>query len=340
MSASAHPVEFATTLFCPAFAGGEIARRSEELGFDIQLFGENHNMCADVFGELRLAAAATTRLRLECGPVNFVTRDPGVIASAIAAVQLLSDGRAICGIARGDSAVALAGRAPQRHAGLERDLGVLRTYLGRGVVDHGERESSLQWIGQREYTPPPIQLVCSGPRAIRLAATTADRIGLSVGANPERVGWAMAIIDDALAAAGRTRADVRVGLFLPMAITSDRAGAADALRPRVAGWAHMSSFPGNDLAQQPEVMRRVTEALRTGYDYRYHKAGVPADNPNTRIVDGEFADWFGVGGPPAYLIERLGQLVEAGIDYFVSVLEGTEQERFAAEVMPTVRNAR
>ena len=80
--------------------------------------------------------------------------------------------------------------------------------------------------------------------------------------------------------------------------------------------------------------------LRTGYDYRYHKAGVPADNPNTRIVDGEFADWFGVGGPPAYLIERLGQLVEAGIDYFVSVLEGTEQERFAAEVMPTVRDAR
>ena len=92
-------VEFGTTGFCAAFSGAEVARESEELGFDVQLFGENHAMAPDVFGEMRAAAEATSKIRLLCGPVNFVTRDPGVIASSIAAVQIASAGRAICGVA-------------------------------------------------------------------------------------------------------------------------------------------------------------------------------------------------------------------------------------------------
>jgi 5,10-methylenetetrahydromethanopterin reductase len=330
-------VEFSTTGFCPAFRGGDVARESEELGFDVQLFGENHNMSADVFGEMRSAAAATTRIRLMCGPVNFVTRDPGVIASAIAPVQIASGGRAICGIARGDSAVALAGKRPQRHDALARDLDLLRTYLTRGSVTFGAQESRLEWIGDLDYAPVPIDMVCSGPRAIALAATRADRIGLSVGADPARVRWALDIVETALAEAGRTRADVRVGAYVPVAVTDDRPRGRAEIRWRVAGWAHMSSFPGHDLDAQPEIMRRVTTRLRDGYDYRYHRAGVPLDNPNNALVDEEFADWFGVGGPPAYVADRLSELVDLGIECFGTALGGPERERFASEVMPAVR---
>jgi hypothetical protein len=99
----------------------------------------------------------------------------------------------------------------------------------------------------------------------------------------------------------------------------------------------MSSFRGNDLGRQPEVMRRVTEKLREGYDYRFHRAGVPADNPNTRLIDEEFADWFGIGGPPPYVADRLGALVDLGVSFFGTALEGNERERFASDVMPLVR---
>jgi 5,10-methylenetetrahydromethanopterin reductase len=332
-------LEFATTCFCPAFQGATIARTNEQLAFDVQLFGENHNMVADVFGELRDAARATSRIRLLCGPVNFVTRDPGVIASAVAAVQLLSDGRAICGIARGDSAVALAGRRPPRHDDHARDLGVLRRYLDLDAVKFGDRTSRLEWIGEQPYRRVPVEMVCSGPRAIALAATVADRIGLSVGANPDRIRWALGIIDAALDAAGRSRDDVRVGAYVPVAVSKDRSSGRQDLRSRVAGWAHMSSFPGNDLSAQPEIMQRVTNRLRDGYDYRYHRADVPADNPNTRQIDEEFADWFGLGGPPSYLSERLIELAELGVRTFVTALGGDEHERFALDVMPAVRAA-
>jgi 5,10-methylenetetrahydromethanopterin reductase len=332
-------VEFGTTNFCPVFHGAEVAAANEALGYDVQLFGENHNMAADVFGELRDAARATTRIKLLAGPVNFVTRDPGVVASAIGPVQILSGGRAICGIARGDSAVALAGRSPQRHDALARDLALVRRYLERDTVRFGDRESRLEWIGSLDYTPVPIELVCSGPKAIALAATHADRIGLSVGANPDRIRWALRIIDDALAAAGRTRADVRIGAYVPVAVTQTREEGRREIRFRVPGWAHMSSFPGNDLEAQPEIMRRVTERLRHGYDYRFHRAGVPLDNPNTRQIDEEFGDWFGLGGPPAFLAERLHELVELGVTTFVTSLVGDEHEQFALDVLPAVRRA-
>ena len=50
-------VEFGTTGFCPAFQGAALAARSEALGFDVQLFGENHAMAPDIFSEMRAAAA-------------------------------------------------------------------------------------------------------------------------------------------------------------------------------------------------------------------------------------------------------------------------------------------
>lgn len=334
-------MEFGTTGFYPAFQGAAIAKASEDMGFDVQMFSENHARVPDAFGEMRDAARATTRIRLLSGPMNFVTRHPGIIAAGIVPIQAVSGGRAVCGIASGDSAVAAAGRRPQPVAELERDLATLRTYLHHGdVAVEGGATSRLEWADALPEPPVPIQMVCSGPRAIAVAATLADRIGLSVGANPERVEWALRIIDGALAAAGRDRDDVRVGLFVPLAVTADRSRGRAEIRTRVAGWAHMSSFRGNDLSQQPEIMRRVTSVLRDRYDYRYHHPGAPRENPNTALCDEEFGDWFGIGGPPSYIVDRLGELVGMGVDFFTCALPVPERERFAAEVMPAVRAVR
>jgi 5,10-methylenetetrahydromethanopterin reductase len=334
------PLEFGTTGFYPPFTGAEMARRSEELGFDFQMFSENHTRVPDCLGEMRDAVRSTDRIKLLCGPLTFVTRNPGVIASGILPIQLLSGGRAICGVASGDSAVAVAGKRPQHVKELERDLGILRSYLHQRDVTFGDMTSRLEWAAGLAFDPVPIQMVCSGPRAIAVAARLADRIGLSVGANPDRINWALKIIDEALGESGRSRDEVRIGAFLPVAITSDRATGRKAIRPRTAGWAHMSSFKGNDLSQQPEIMRRVTSVLRDTYDYRYHHPGAPAENPNTAACDEEFGDWFGIGGPPSYVVDRMGELVELGLDFFVTALPPAEREQFADEVMPPLRTLR
>jgi 5,10-methylenetetrahydromethanopterin reductase len=336
----ARRVEFGTTGFYPAFSGATNARLAEAMGFDIQGFSENHSRVPDAFGEMRDAIRETTSIRLACGPVNFLTRDPGVIASGILPIQILSGGRAICGIASGDSAAAAAGRRPQRIAPFERNLAMLRTYLHRGEVEFGDRSSRIEWVKELSFEPPPIQMACSGPKAIALAARLADRICLGIGTNPERVGWALRLIDDELSRHGRERDDLRIGLFAPVALTSDRVSGRAAIRTRVSAWAHMSSGRGIDLSQQPEILRRVTTALRDNYDYSFHHPGAPSENPNSALCDEEFGDWMGVGGPSSYVVDRLGQLVDMGVDFFMTALPMPEREPFAAEVMPAVRALR
>jgi 5,10-methylenetetrahydromethanopterin reductase len=334
-------LEFGVTGFYPAFEGAERARLSEAMGFDFHNFSENHTRTPDCFGEMRDAARATRRIRLACGPVNFLTRDPGVIAAAIMPIQILSGGRAICHVASGDSAVAAAGHRPQRIADMERDLCALRTYLDGGGVELGATVSRLEWAKDLAPAPIPIQLACGGPRSIALAARAADRICLGVGANPQRVAWALRIIDDELARVGRSRQSVRVGLSVPLAMTADRASGRAVIRTRVAPYAHMQSRPGVDLSQQPPILRKVTTALRdNGYDYGFHHPDAPADNPNSAACDEDFGDWMGIGGPTAYVVERLAELVEMGLEFFMTSIPSPEREVFAAEVMPALRKLR
>ena len=60
---------------------------------------------------------------------NSVTRHAAATATAITSVNRVSNGRAVLGIGRGDSALAHLGRAPARLAQFERYLRQLQTYL-------------------------------------------------------------------------------------------------------------------------------------------------------------------------------------------------------------------
>jgi 5,10-methylenetetrahydromethanopterin reductase len=289
---------------------------------------------------MRDAARVTSRIKLMSGPVNFVTRNPGVVAAGIVPVQMLSEGRAICGVAVGDSAVAAAALKPQRMADMERDLGYLRGYLRNDKVDYGHQISRLEWADHLTWKPLPIQMACSGPRSMKVAARMADRICLGVGANPERIRWALDIIDEGLAAAGRARNDIRIGMGTPIALTEDRKSGRALVRTRVSPWAHMQSGRSVELSAQPEILRKVTSVLRDSYDYSFHRADAPPDNPNTAVCDEEFGDWMGIGGPPSYAVDRLSELVELGIDFFMVAIPQAERETFAAHVIPALRPLR
>ena len=335
-------LEFGTTGFYPAFDGIERAQMNEGLGFDIQGFSENHSRATDCFGEMRDAARGTSRIRLACGPVNFVTRHPGVVAAGIIPIQIVSGGRAICNVASGDSAVAAAGKQRQGIDDMERDLKILRTYLENGTVEYDNGKTSrLEWADDLNWPHLPIQMVASGPRAIALAARRADRICLGIGTNPERVRWALDIIDAELARHGRDREKMRIGLFVPLAITADRASGRAALRLRVSAWVHMQSGTGTDLSLQPAILRKATEHMRNNYDYSFHRPDAPPENPNSAIIGEDLGDWMGIGGPASYCIDRMGELAGMGIDFFMTAAMALpEREPYCAEIMPPLRKLR
>jgi 5,10-methylenetetrahydromethanopterin reductase len=333
---SSSRIQFGHVSFCPPLRGAALAAEDEAAGFDIRYFGDNSCLGSDPFGELRDAARATSTIRLGVGATNAVTRHPSVIANAIAGVHAASGGRAICGMARGDSALKVLGQPPQAFTPWVGATALLREYLHGGGLPVEDWVSGIRWLPDQPYGVVPIEVMCSGPRAIRAAAALADRVTITVGANPARVRWAMDILDEALAVAGRTRADVEVGTYMPVCIADDRKAAAETLRIRVKGPMHMAAVPGADLAGQPEAVRRATLRLGERYDVRHHD--VTPTNPLGALVEPEVAQWFGIGGSAEYVAERLLELVELGFDYFFFAdLPEAEREALTGEVFDAVR---
>ena len=178
------------------FHGVQQAARAEEIGFDGIVYVDSQNRYGDTYVCMALAAHATSTIKLGTGVTNSFTRHPAVTASAIATVQAESGGRAYLGIARGDSALAHLGRAPDSVPKFEDYLRRVQAYLRAedvqfeaggdinsvGLADY--RDSSIIfWIDERKPPKVPVDVAATGPKVIAAAARHADSVTLNVGAD-------------------------------------------------------------------------------------------------------------------------------------------------------------
>jgi 5,10-methylenetetrahydromethanopterin reductase len=338
------------------------ARRAEQEGWDGIAFGDSQNLAADVYVELALAARATSRVRLGTAVTNPVTRHPAITAGAIASIHGESGGRAVLGLGRGDSALAHLGLAPAPVGMFARYLERVQGYLrgddvafavdedGAGEVRSSDAlgmggqpaSSRLTWLSN-ELDKVPVDVYCSGPRMIELAATRADRLTLAVGADVERVRWALDVARSARAAAGGGGDLGDVGVFLPVLVHPDRAKARTLIAGGVASVARFSVMHGTVTGPADDERRRQLEAIHHAYDMsrHYSHGSVQADAVSDAVIDD-----FAVAGPTTYCVERLQALVELGVRRIVvqaGVAGGDRAEMQAArqrlvdEVLPAVR---
>jgi 5,10-methylenetetrahydromethanopterin reductase len=312
----------------------ELARRVEAWGFAGLFVADSQNLNADVWVELALAGVATDRISLGPGVTNPLTRHPAVTASAALTLQAETGGRAVLGIGRGDSALTQIAQRPVSAATLERAVVALQGYLRGEEVGFDGSVSRIGWAPPAGAPKVPVTVAATGPRVIALAARHAERIDFSVGAEPERVAWAIAT---ARGAAGNR--PVSLGAFLNVAVHPDRAVARDLVRGSTAIFARFATegAPPDGLS---EVTRAGVERLAGDYDERRHG---DADAPHARQLEDDFIDRFALVGPAAEVTERLAELASLGIERIVVVpgsidadpaLVEDSNARFADEVLP------
>lgn len=324
-----------------AFPGrtAELARRAEAWGYDGLLVADSQNLNADVWIELAIALAATERLRLGPGVTNTATRHPAVTASAAATLQAESGGRAVLGLGRGDSALAQIGREPvavaEFEAGLARIAGFLR---GEEVELEDGSRSRIRWIAESPLPAVPIAVAASGPHVIAAAARHAQQLDFTVGAEADRLRWAVGVAREA---AGE-RPPPSLGVFLDVAVDPDRARARDLIRGSTSILARFGAegAPPDGLSA---VTREGIARLAAEFDESRHgESGTAA----ARQLSDEFIDRFAVCGPGPEVAERLRGLAALGIERVIVVpgsldadLSALERsnERFAAEVLPALR---
>jgi 5,10-methylenetetrahydromethanopterin reductase len=76
----------------------------------------------------------------------------------------------------------------------------------------------------------PIDIASSGPKVIAFAARTAERVTFAIGADPERMAWAVDLARTAMAEAGRAPDDVSFGAYVSVGCHPDKQVGAELIR--------------------------------------------------------------------------------------------------------------
>jgi 5,10-methylenetetrahydromethanopterin reductase len=342
--------------------GTRARRRDPEAeGWDGQMAMDSQSLSADPYVVLADLATRTTRLLLGTSVTNPLTRHPAVTANAMVSLQALSGGRAVLGIGRGDSAAAFLGRAPLPVASFERGLVALQAYL-RGepvpfdAFDWGSPAAGLDSLelgrapeaSQLRWLPAglpkvPLDVAATGPRVIGVAARVAERVTVGVGANPERIAWAVDVARSARAEAGLDPGGVSMGAQLIVIPHPDHDQARRLATDLAAPLARFSTLGGQVVGPVSAGEREVFERLRAHYDMTRH--GDLGAAPG--VLPADFVERFAVIGPPGRCIERLAELVTLGLDrmivcgptFFVDpVEERLSRDLLVREVLPGLRS--
>jgi 5,10-methylenetetrahydromethanopterin reductase len=299
----------------------KLARQAEDWGFTGVLLADSQNLNADIWVELATAGMATSRIRLGPGVTNPVTRHLAVTASAAAALQAETAGRATLGIGRGDSALTQIGRHPVPVAEFERGLDVLQGYLRGEEVELDGTRSAIRWLVGAELPKVPVHVAATGPRTIQAAARHAEGVDLTVGAELERLRWGAGIARNA------APAGLIVGAYVNVAVHPDREVARELVRGSVSTFARFATHGAPDDGLS-EVTKRGIDRLASGYEKDRHGEAAGA---YAQLLDGEFIDRFAVAGPAEEVRDRLAEIRAAGIERLVIVPCSLDANRTAVE---------
>ncbi len=159
---------------------------AEAAGFRHVWFGDSHLIWQEVSPYLTLAAMRSDTLKVGPLVTNAVTRHPTVIASTIATLSELSNGRAILGLGRGDSAVRILGLDPMRVTRFRAVSHQVKALCRGETVEVNGTSVQFPWLTQ----PVPLYMAAYGPRVLQLAGEVADGVILQI-ANPEVMTWSL-----------------------------------------------------------------------------------------------------------------------------------------------------
>jgi 5,10-methylenetetrahydromethanopterin reductase len=346
-------------------ASPEIAKAIEAEGWDGQVFMCSQSLSPDPWAQMAVWASHTERLQVAPGVTNPFTRNIAVTAGAAATVQQISNGRCVLGIGRGDSALAFLGRAPVGIKRFETALRHIQTLLSGGEIPFeefgtsGDARSvhdlplghipdgvSLEWLPE-DLPKVPLDVAATGPKVIRMAATIAERVTFSVGAQPERLEWALGVARAARQAEGKGDDGISYGAHVVVICNPDEDQAMEAAHGMTAGLARFQVMEGTQAGPADAEAEKNLDIIKSGYDMTAHVELKDPEKLGGGTLSRDFIHEFSIVGGPDHVTERLLALKKLGLERFSLVgpsfypqdwPEDTRQ-LFVREVMPVLQEA-
>jgi 5,10-methylenetetrahydromethanopterin reductase len=228
----------------PVAAYPALARAAEEAGFD-QFWVSNDLFLRGVWPILSACALATKRIALGTCIVNPYTMHPAEIAMQAVALDELSDGRCLLGVAAGAREFLgwVGIEQPRPLATSESTIRRLRALFAAEsgpFTDEGLPPWTAAAYLRMSARPIPLYLGAMSPRMERLIGEVADG-GLPLLFPPERFSEVAARVREGAEAAGRSLNSVDLAACIWVSIDADREAALAALRAKVAYYANAMS---------------------------------------------------------------------------------------------------
>ena len=308
----------------------DLAVRAEDVGFDT-VFASHHYNNRDEFVALADIARATDEVRLGPGITNPFETHPVTLASRMATLDELSEGRGVFGVGAGDrSTLGNLGYEADRPLGrVLETMQVARRLWDGERVDHDGTFEAVDAGLNYDVGSIPVYVGAQGPDMTSMAAKYADGV-LFNGAHQRDIEWASDRVAEGLDARPDDRGEFDFAAYASVSVADDADDAREAARPPVAFIT--GSAP-------PPVLDR--------HDIDRERAAEIGD----AIAAGEFRDAFGlvtpamldafcIAGEPETVESRLEAVLDVADSVVVGSPLGPDLERAIGLAGEAVRRAR
>lgn len=248
----------------------DLARRAEAAGFDTLRSPDHPGSCPAPFVALAAAAAVTTTLRLGSYVSNAAVREPILLATDVATLDVVSGGRALLGIGAGHTPAewdAIGQVRPGVAGRVDRCIAVaeatVRLLAGEQVTVATPELTMLNALLEK---PRPVQervpllIGTANSRLLRWAGEHADIVGLTgfgrtkADGHQHEARWRLADIDAQVALA-RAGGDATLEALVQIVEVTDDAAAS------LADHAERLSMSIDELRRAPFVLVGTAEEI-------------------------------------------------------------------------------
>src|SRR5690606_12563548 len=145
--------------------------------------------------------------------------------------------------------------------------------------------SRIQWL-KPGYPRVPVDVAATGPKVIAIAARQADQITFAVGADADRLRWAIAAARAAREQAGLDPTAMPFGAYINVVVHDDPAVGMQMAEGGLSLFARFSAMHGRANGPTTAEEQRVMQAIHDGYDMNQHSR---AGSPQAALLTEQFA---------------------------------------------------
>lgn len=314
----------------------EIVRMAESKRYEI-VFVTDEGLCRSAYAILGMCAICTKKIKLGIGVTNPYTRNPGLIAAAIATIDEASNGRVLLGLGAGSTSnLGGFGIEQKRPIPTLREAVIVIRKLFQGQTVTSRKEGFELHAAKLDFSPnqiPPIYIAGRGPRILQLAGEIGDGAIAGGGlVSGDGMKYAYENIQMGMREADRNTKQLDIICWAFCSIANNEEVARDSVRPIIARI--LSDVPARTLIR---IGMNKEKIMRIKYQ-RAHLDRLSKEKLRS-LVTNDLLDQFSIVGSPENCLKTIKNLVHTGVNHIAILpIENSEMgmEEIAREFNDSV----